>query len=202
MPAPTQPPDFFALYIIFISTFPIRAMLPIHCYKTLPARDVLMPNILTSDAPLLILAPTLPTTANILVAVAVVVAALIYHTSPQRLTHILVTAIIAAEKTYLDALETGCLSPSDVEIAAEMLAMLQLEVSKIREVGLRNSRSHWKTFCGFFQGHTLIVQRCIWEIQDLSTHIEILKEEHLRERNLIPLAAVHLRRRRECNGII
>jgi hypothetical protein len=78
------------------------------------------------DATLSILASDLPdnSTAKSVAAillVAVTAAALLYYLSPMRLTCILVAAIVATEKTYLEALETGLLSASDVH-TAEMLS--------------------------------------------------------------------------------
>jgi hypothetical protein len=78
------------------------------------------------DAALSILASDLPdnSTAKAVAAillVAVIAAALIYYLSPMRLAHVLVAAIVATEKTYLEALETGLLSASDVH-TAEMLS--------------------------------------------------------------------------------
>ncbi|KAF7356351.1 hypothetical protein MVEN_00967400 [Mycena venus] len=160
------------------------------------------------DEPLEILASTVPastTTGEIVIMILAVifVAGLEYYASPLRLTHVLVAAIAATEKAYLEALEIGLISPSDVE-TAEMLSTLQLKVLKIREASLRNSRSYWKAFFGFLEGRTLTVQFCIWKVRDLNTHIEILKEEKLRKRNFNPKAVVvqSLRRRREYNDII
>ncbi|KAJ7815000.1 hypothetical protein B0H13DRAFT_2683898, partial [Mycena leptocephala] len=78
------------------------------------------------DAALSILASDLPdnSTAKAMAAillVAVIAAALIYYLSPMRLARVLVAVIVATEKTYLEALETGLLSVSDVH-TAEMLS--------------------------------------------------------------------------------
>ena len=79
-----------------------------------------MPRI--PDAPLSILASTVPASINsadvVVVVLAVIVAAtLICYASPVRLTRILVAAIATTEKAYLEALETDFISPSDVETA-------------------------------------------------------------------------------------
>jgi hypothetical protein len=47
----------------------------------------------------------------------VISAGTIHYASPPRLTCVLVTAIANVEKTYLDALETGLLSASDIDTA-------------------------------------------------------------------------------------
>jgi hypothetical protein len=78
------------------------------------------------DAARSILASDLPdnSTAKAMAAillVAVIAAALIYYLSPMRLARVLVAVIVATEKTYLEALETGLLSVSDVH-TAEMLS--------------------------------------------------------------------------------
>jgi hypothetical protein len=62
------------------------------------------------------------TNTTILILVLVFVAAgTIHYASPLRLTRVLVTAIANLEKTYLEALETGLLSASDID-TAEMLS--------------------------------------------------------------------------------
>ncbi|KAJ7917593.1 hypothetical protein B0H13DRAFT_2322340 [Mycena leptocephala] len=157
------------------------------------------------DASLSILASNLPDTSRtkfmiVVLVVSVIVLALIYYFSPMRLTRVLVAAITGVQKTYLEALETALLSPSDIDTAE----ILQLKVSKIREASLRNSLSHSVTLREFFTGHTFTLH-CIHEVQVLETHIEvfssslygpanwhllskILKESQLREDNLHPFA--------------
>jgi hypothetical protein len=77
------------------------------------------------DAALSILASDLPDNSTAkavaVILVAVIAAALLYYLSPMRLARVLVAAIAAIEKTYLEALETGLLSASDVH-TAEMLS--------------------------------------------------------------------------------
>ncbi|KAJ7814993.1 hypothetical protein B0H13DRAFT_450262 [Mycena leptocephala] len=153
------------------------------------------------DTSLSILASDLPdsSTTKFMIVVFVVAAiapALIYYSSPMRLTRVLVAAITATEKTYIEAVETGLLSTSSVDTAAT-LSTLQSKVSKIREATLRNSCSNWKAFCGFFKGRVFTILLCIREVRDLETHIEILKETRLCESNLDPLSmrAISLRRR-------
>ncbi|KAJ7803049.1 hypothetical protein B0H13DRAFT_2494769 [Mycena leptocephala] len=88
-----------------------------------------------------------------------------------RLARVLVAAIVATEKTYLEALETGLLSASDVH-TAEMLPTLELKASAIREGTLRNSLSLGSTFREFFAGRTFTLLLCIREVRALETHIE------------------------------
>ncbi|KAJ7931601.1 hypothetical protein B0H13DRAFT_2524412 [Mycena leptocephala] len=129
----------------------------------------------------------------------VIAAGVVHYVSPLRLTRVLATSIANVEKIYLDALETGLLSASDID-TAEMLFTLQLKVSKIRESSLRNSLSLRSTLHEFLNGHTFTLLRCIREVRVLETHIEILKEAQLREDNLHPFSnrvrSVCLRRRR------
>jgi xanthine/uracil permease len=78
------------------------------------------------DASLSLLASDLPdsSTTKFMIVVfvfAIVVLALIYYSSPMRLTSVLVAAITATEKTYLEAVEMGLLSTSSVD-TAEMLS--------------------------------------------------------------------------------
>ncbi|KAJ7931657.1 hypothetical protein B0H13DRAFT_2308372 [Mycena leptocephala] len=146
---------------------------------------------------------TINTTIFGIVFTLVIAAGVVHYASPPRLTRVLVTSIANVEKIYLDALETGLLSASDID-TAEMLSTLQLKVSKIRETSLRNSLSHSGTFREFFGGRTFSLLGCIHEVGVLETHIEILKESQLRDDNLHPstiqrrawVTMVSLRRRR------
>ncbi|KAJ7931619.1 hypothetical protein B0H13DRAFT_2308340 [Mycena leptocephala] len=160
------------------------------------------------DACLSILPSTLPapgSTTNTAVFVAslvfIVVVGVVHYASPLRLTRVLITTIANAEKTYLEALETGLLSPFDTD-TTEMLSSLQLKVSKIRETSLRNSLRHSGTLRELFAGPTFALLRCIREVRGLEIHIEILKETQLREYNLDP--SVHCVRmiclRRRCHS--
>ncbi|KAJ7819008.1 hypothetical protein B0H13DRAFT_1921943 [Mycena leptocephala] len=128
-------------------------------------------------------APGSTNTTTVILVLAFVAAGIIHYVSPLRLTRVLVAAIANVEKTYLEALETGLLSASDID-TAEILSSLQLKVSKIREASLRNSLSHSETLREFLNGHTFTLLRCIREARVLETHIEILKENQLREDSL------------------
>ncbi|KAJ7931604.1 hypothetical protein B0H13DRAFT_1857588 [Mycena leptocephala] len=159
------------------------------------------------DAALSILASDLPdhstaTAVAAILLIAVIAAALLYYVSPMRLTRVLVAAIVATEKTYLEALETGLLSASDVH-TAEMLSTLELKVSAVREGTLRNSLSLGSTLREFCAGRTFTLLRCIREVHELETHIEILKEARLRGDNPFANRArvVSLRRRRYPSSI-
>ncbi|KAJ7917586.1 hypothetical protein B0H13DRAFT_1870252 [Mycena leptocephala] len=147
------------------------------------------------DTSLSILASNLPDTSRtkfmiVVLVVSVIPLALIYYLSPMRLTGVLVAAIASIEKIYLEALETGSLSASDINTAV-MLSTLQLKVSEIREASLRNSLSLRSILREFLNGHPFALLRCIREI---------LKESELREDTLHPFTdrvrSVCLRRRR------
>ncbi|KAJ7917592.1 hypothetical protein B0H13DRAFT_2322339 [Mycena leptocephala] len=157
-------------------------------------------SILTSALPSP--ASTITTSTAILVTVApavlIVAAGIVHYASPLCLTRVLVAAIADVEKIYLEALETGLLSLSDVD-TREMLYTLQLTVSEIREASLRNSLSIRSTLLDFIKGHTFTLLRCIREVRALGIRIEILKEIQLGQDNLHPFAnrarAISLRRR-------
>ncbi|KAJ7117781.1 hypothetical protein C8R44DRAFT_738656 [Mycena epipterygia] len=136
-------------------------------------------------------APPTSTTAKINIGVVALTLAtfIIHFASPMHLTCVLVAAIKDAEETYLEAIETGALSKSDVHITA-MMTSLQIEVSHIRQVTLRNSMSRFEALCDFFKGRTFTVLKCIREVRALEAHIEILKEEHLRDPNAFALGTV------------
>ncbi|KAJ6581730.1 hypothetical protein B0H19DRAFT_1251905 [Mycena capillaripes] len=129
---------------------------------------------------------------TIFIFTVVVLTALLRYASPMRLTCALVDAIVDIEKTYLEAIETGRLSPTDIR-TAEMLFSLQLKVSEIREANLRHSLSWDATRREFLSGGTFTVLKCIREVRELATHIEILKEAQFRE-NSNPHAVWFLRR--------
>jgi predicted MPP superfamily phosphohydrolase len=78
------------------------------------------------DAALSFLASDLPDNSTaqavaVILLIAVIAAALLHYLSPMRLARVLVAAIAATEKIYLEGLETGLLSVSDVH-TAEMLS--------------------------------------------------------------------------------
>ncbi|KAJ7117792.1 hypothetical protein C8R44DRAFT_738667 [Mycena epipterygia] len=145
-------------------------------------------------------APSTSTTTKVIFVALLIVslACLSHFASPMRLTRVLVAAIDNVANTYLEAIEAGVLSKSDVYTAA-MLSSLQIKVSHIREASLRSSLSRFGALCDFFKGRTLTVLGTIREVHELEAHIEILKEEHLRDPNSLVLGAatrtVALRRR-------
>jgi hypothetical protein len=129
------------------------------------------------------------TNTAVLLVVVLVAAGIMHYASPLRLTRVLIGAITSVEKIYLEALETGLLSASDLH-TVEMLSTcaslpfinlihsqqpvsLQLKVSKIRETSLRNSLSHSRTLREFFAGRTFTLLCCIREVKALETHIEV-----------------------------
>ncbi|KAJ7117759.1 hypothetical protein C8R44DRAFT_738638 [Mycena epipterygia] len=137
---------------------------------------------------LLVSAPPTSTTtyATIGVLVLTVTIFIIHLASPMRLTRILVAAIVDVEKTYFEAVEAGVISKSDVHIVARLSSM-QIQVSHMRETTLRNSLSYFGVVGDFFKGRSITVLKCIREVRALQAHIEILKEEHLRDPNHLVL---------------
>ncbi|KAJ7917602.1 hypothetical protein B0H13DRAFT_1995162 [Mycena leptocephala] len=127
-----------------------------------------------------------------------IAAATLHYASPQRLTEVLIAALTKAENTYVDVLQMGVLSATEME----MLYTLQRKVSAIHVSTMRDSLSWRAGLRGFLKGRTLTVLSCIREVQGFETHIKILKEAHLRESNMNPLCtrAVSLDLRRRCCG--
>ncbi|KAJ7491984.1 hypothetical protein FB451DRAFT_1551434 [Mycena latifolia] len=120
-------------------------------------------------------APPTSTTTNILLGVLICAAAVhnFHCASPMRLTHVLVTAIAATEKTISKPSKPCCPSLSDTDTAATLTRYyLQIKVSIIRETTLRDSLSYRTSFDAFFQGRTLIVLHCIHDVRGLETYIE------------------------------
>ncbi|KAJ7281331.1 hypothetical protein C8J57DRAFT_1297342 [Mycena rebaudengoi] len=104
----------------------------------------------------------------------------IYHISPTRLTCVLVASMHETDATYIGAMEAGViLCDGDTDT----LSKLQIKASRLREETLRNSLSTRKMLGEIFQGRSLALYRCIGDIQDLKTRIEISKEKQLRNLN-------------------
>ncbi|KAF7328648.1 hypothetical protein MSAN_02473400 [Mycena sanguinolenta] len=137
------------------------------------------------------------TFTGILLAISAATAA-VYYASPTHLTRVLVSALADTEKAYFAAAENGvlCVSTADV---AERLSILQLKVSALREASLRSSISLLFTLCDTFNvRRSFAVLRCLGEVRELGTHIEISNETQLREINSHPLSdrtTISLRRR-------
>jgi hypothetical protein len=74
-------------------------------------------SILSSALP----APGSTNTTILILVLTFVAAGIMHYASPVRLTRVLVTAIASVEKIYLEALETGLLYASDIDMA-EMLS--------------------------------------------------------------------------------
>ncbi|KAJ7300870.1 hypothetical protein DFH08DRAFT_828063 [Mycena albidolilacea] len=142
-----------------------------------------MPALPDASKPLSILASGLSSTpwaATVVLSVIVGAAGIIHYASPQRLTGVLVVAMADVKKTYLEAVENGALCASDAPIA-EVFSNLQLEVSTIRQASLLSSLSRYAMLCDVLKGRTFTILRCLHEVHELGTHIEILKESQLRE---------------------
>ncbi|KAJ7281257.1 hypothetical protein C8J57DRAFT_73309 [Mycena rebaudengoi] len=122
-------------------------------------------------------------TANTIICASILTAAtalIIHHISPTRLTRVLVALMQETDATYIGAMEAGvipCAGDTDT------LSKLQIKASQLREESLRNSLSTWKMLAEFFQGRSLTLYRCIRNVQDLKTRIEISKEKQLRNLN-------------------
>ncbi|KAJ7334309.1 hypothetical protein DFH08DRAFT_1083702 [Mycena albidolilacea] len=121
-----------------------------------------------------------PWAVAIALPVLIGAAGTIHYASPQRLTGVLVVAMADVKKTYLEAVENGALCASDAHIA-EVFSNLQLEVSTIRQASLLSCLSHYAMLCDVLKGRTFTILRCIHEVHELGTHIEILKESQLHE---------------------
>ncbi|KAJ7213066.1 hypothetical protein GGX14DRAFT_564109 [Mycena pura] len=119
-------------------------------------------------------APTSTPVQTILAMLVLAIAGTMYYASPSRLTRIMVAAIANAEKVYIDALESGALSATEVHIdeIAEKMSSLHTKVSKIRETTLRNSLSNRAVFSQYLTGHTFTLVQCICEVHDFQTRIE------------------------------
>ncbi|KAJ7880017.1 hypothetical protein B0H14DRAFT_3434757 [Mycena olivaceomarginata] len=85
-----------------------------------------------------------------------------------------------SKKTYLEAIENGALCASDVH-TRETFSSLQFKVSTIRQASLRSSLSHYAMLCDVLKGRTFTILRCLHEVHELGTHIEILKVSQLCE---------------------
>ncbi|KAJ7281311.1 hypothetical protein C8J57DRAFT_1297320 [Mycena rebaudengoi] len=137
-----------------------------------------------SETLLSFLSSILPnSTANTIIGasiLATVTALVIHHISPTRLTRVLVSLMHETDATYIGAMEAGViLCDGDTDA----LSNLQIKASRLREESLRNSLSTWKMLAEFCRGRSLALYRCIGDVQDLKTRIEISKEKQLRNLN-------------------
>ncbi|KAF7370457.1 hypothetical protein MSAN_00677500 [Mycena sanguinolenta] len=106
----------------------------------------------------------------------------LYYASPARLTGVLVSALADTERAYLVAVENGVLCGLADSDTAQRLAVSQLKVSVIRETSLRSSLSTFSALCDMFNiRRTVVILRCLGEVRELGTHIEISNETQLRE---------------------
>ncbi|KAF7364813.1 hypothetical protein MVEN_00351400 [Mycena venus] len=145
------------------------------------------------DQPVSALASALPTNALVAIVVLAFTAVIAYYISPHHLVNILITAIDAAERTYIDAQGAGLL-PAETEIL-EMFLQLQDKASATIEETWRSSLS-WRTSVrDFFRGRIFILMCCIREVHRLETRIKILKESRLRAESSLSPRAIYLRRR-------
>jgi hypothetical protein len=115
-----------------------------------------------------------------------------HYAAPQRLTRVLSEAMADVERTYLETVENGALSASDVHtpgrhspgvpsfyffsgvgVLSVRLGSLQLELLTIRQASLRSSLSHYAMFCDILKGRTFSALRCIHDVSELGTHIEV-----------------------------
>ncbi|KAJ7252644.1 hypothetical protein C8J57DRAFT_1351201 [Mycena rebaudengoi] len=136
------------------------------------------------EASLSFVSSSLPNnTANTIIGASILTAATalgIHHISPTRLTRVLVTLMHETDTMYIRAVEAGLVF-SDVD--GDTLFKLQIKVSELHEESLGNSLSTWKMFAEFFRGRSLALYRCIGDVQDLKTRIEISNEKQLRTLN-------------------
>ncbi|KAJ7117762.1 hypothetical protein C8R44DRAFT_879302 [Mycena epipterygia] len=88
-----------------------------------------------------------------------------------KLTRVLVAAIDNVANTYLEAIEAGVLSKSDIHTAAMLsrsLHNLQIKVLRTHETTLRDSWSICRALHGFFKGRSFTILGCIHEKEHLS----------------------------------
>ncbi|KAJ6518979.1 hypothetical protein C8R45DRAFT_918076 [Mycena sanguinolenta] len=120
------------------------------------------------------------TFTGILFAISVAAAALNYA-SPTCLTRVLVSALAEVERAYLVGVENGLAFSADNDIA-ERLTVLQLKVSILREISLRRSLSIFSVLYDMFNIYRSIsVLRCLREVRQMGTYVDIFNESQLRD---------------------
>ncbi|KAJ7251280.1 hypothetical protein C8J57DRAFT_671971 [Mycena rebaudengoi] len=125
-------------------------------------------------------------TANAIIGASIittVTALIIHHISPTRLTRLLVVLMHETDTIYIGAMEARLIS-GDVD-TADALSKLHMKVSELHEETLKNSLSTWKMLAEIVRGRSLALYRCIRDVQDLKTRIEISKEKQLRNFNSV-----------------
>ncbi|KAJ7725956.1 hypothetical protein B0H16DRAFT_1593473 [Mycena metata] len=142
-----------------------------------------MPPAFADYLPVLTSLVSAATAAKVVGAIVllIVAVALGYYASPRRLSQVLSEAMEDVEDVYTDMISTDLftlLSSKELEGVRSTMRMLRLKVSALQAETLRNSLS-WRISIGeFFKGRSFTLYRCIDEVRDFETHINILKQEH------------------------
>ncbi|KAJ7722982.1 hypothetical protein B0H16DRAFT_1599669, partial [Mycena metata] len=142
-----------------------------------------MPPALADYLPVLTSLVSAATAGKVVAAIVllIIAVALGYHASPRRLTQVLSEVMEDAEDAYMDMISTDLftfLSSNELEGVRSTMRMLRLKVSALQAESLRNSLSWRISIREFFKGRSFTLFRCIDEVRDLETHINILKQEH------------------------
>ncbi|KAJ7759111.1 hypothetical protein B0H16DRAFT_1534397, partial [Mycena metata] len=147
------------------------------------------------DGSLSILASPLPSTTAAKIMLVVIglllVVALLYYTSPTRLTGVLSDAMSNLDKVFGEVSTAGLLgllTPEDIQTVVSTYQMLRVEVGKVQAETLRNSKSWCTSLSSVFAGRSVSLFRCIKKVKEFQRHLQILQEDHRNKTNSLPLS--------------
>ncbi|KAJ7759087.1 hypothetical protein B0H16DRAFT_1534297 [Mycena metata] len=146
------------------------------------------------DASLPILASSLPpaTAAKVMVVIIglLLIAASLYYVSPTRLTRVLSDTMQKLDKVFVEVSTAGLLGllpPEDTHIVVSTYQKLRVEVGNAQTERLRNSTSWRSSLFNFFPRSTRLF-RCIEQVKDFRTHLQILQEDYCNKTHSLPLS--------------
>ncbi|KAJ7701361.1 hypothetical protein B0H16DRAFT_1705376 [Mycena metata] len=146
------------------------------------------------DASLPILASPLPpaTAAKVMVVIIglLLIAASLYYLSPMRLTRVLSDAMQKLDKVFVEVSTAGLLGllpPEDTQIVVSTYQKLRVEAGKVQTETLRHSTSWRSSLFNFFPRSTRLF-RCIKQVKDFQTHLQISQEDYRNKTHSLPLS--------------
>ncbi|KAJ7467531.1 hypothetical protein FB451DRAFT_1258787 [Mycena latifolia] len=105
----------------------------------------------------------------------------IWFMLPTRICRKMDACFHMTERLYHGSIIAGLVSLSCDPEAAQLFHRLQRRVSQIQERQLHNSLRPWCEVLDIFNGQSLAILRCIWDIKVLKNRIEVLREIRLQE---------------------
>ncbi|KAJ7142191.1 hypothetical protein C8R46DRAFT_1360824 [Mycena filopes] len=150
-----------------------------------------MPNLPDTTLPILTEPLSPATAAKIMLAIIglILIAVVVLYASPANQTCKLSAAMTSLEKVFGEIALAGFpgLSPHDVQTLVSGMQLLRIQVGGLREQRLHSSRAWGTALSEFLRGRSIALYRCIENVKDFETRLEILKEK---QRNSVFSSAV------------